>query len=221
MNQVDATRRQLLKLGATAAPVLAVAGTANRAEAAAKDDLGVLNALLSAEWDAVKAYEAGAAYLQSPSDSDAAKGLAPTVLAVAQSFLNDHQAHASKLASVITTLGGTPVAKADVAVSGLGASEFSASVLNIIKLAANKEKAAAVAYTNVQKTITDQSNAALAAAIGATESQHFIVLFALQAGLVEATSSAVPTDIVPKSFVLSAIGGGDSGLDKVSDLAFA
>src|SRR5690349_20654231 len=60
----------------------------------ARSDVETLNALLAAEYAALKAYDAGAAILQSPPAGDAADALAPTALAIAAHFRAQHGDHA-------------------------------------------------------------------------------------------------------------------------------
>ncbi len=100
----------------------------------------LLNALLSAEWAAIATYAAGAAILSSPPSGDPLASSAPVFLAVATHFQAQHTAHAGALVSAVNALGGTAVAQS--AVSFTAPTGFSATVTNVLKLAANAEKAA-------------------------------------------------------------------------------
>lgn len=189
------------------------------ARADAAEDIPTLNALLSAEYNAIQAYTAGAGVLSAPPSGDPLAAAAPTVLAVAVHFQSQHRDHANALAAVITAAGGTPVAESSVMFTP--PSGFTGTVTNVIKLAANAEKAASIAYAEVQKTLTTQMNAALVAAIGANETQHFTVLSLLAEGQITATAAtmAMATDVVPVAFVTAQ--NSESGLESIPDFTFS
>lgn len=213
------SRRDLLVGGAAVAAGLAVATAAGNAEAQT-GDVATLNALLTAEYQAIAAYNVGIGVLSSPPTGDPAASAGPAAAAIATHFKSQHQDHATKLAALITSLQGTPVAQATVLFTApMG---FSATVTNVLKLATNLEKGAAIAYINALKTISAQTNAQVIAAIGGTETQHFIVLYLVASGLVAPGMGAamMANDIVPESFV-TAVGAGTTGLDSVPNFTFA
>jgi hypothetical protein len=220
----EASRRDVLRGGALLAAglgtALAITAAPRRARAQAMNDVQTLNALLTAEYSAVKAYDAGAAILTSPPATDPDRAAAPVVLAVAAHFQQQHRDHAAQLAAMVTSSGGTPVMESTVTFTP--PTGFTASVANVIKLAANAEKAAAVAYADVLRTVTSQMAAKLIAAIGGVEAQHFIVLSLLARNVVGATAmtQAMAADVVPRSFV-NAVGGGTTGLETVPDFTYA
>lgn len=185
-------------------------------------ELMLLNALLTAEYKALDAYAQGAAVLLAEKD-DAGKtqderDLAGLVLAVAAEFIKDHQAHAALLDQTVTKLGGTPVT-ADGAKFTLPTG-FKASTLNVMKLAANEERRAAIAYNGVVKELSQSTNRFISAAIEGDESQHFIVLAALIEGLAVPTANIVADQVVPRAFVASTVAeGGEAGLEAETDLA--
>lgn len=218
MNE-DLSRRDVLK-GASALSAAVATSSLLRpraAHAGPMEDLPLLNALLSAEYGAIKAYDAGAAILMSPPSGDAQAAVAPAALAVAVHFQSQHREHAAKLAGIITASGGTPVAESTVTFSA--PPSFRAGVLNVIKLACNAEKAAAVAYAETLKSLSVQTSAEVVGAIGGVESQHFIVLFLLANGIVSPSSTVMANDVVPQAFT-SRLGSGTTGLQDVPDFTY-
>lgn len=191
-----------------------------RAHAQSAADIAALNALLSAEWAAIDAYSQGAAVLAAPANNDPLRDAAPTVLAVAAHFRQQHRDHAAQLAARITAAGGTPVAE-PAAGSYQLPNGFTATVLNVIRLATNEEKNAAVAYCDVLNQVSSETFAELIASIGGVETQHFIVLSLLAQGVVQATSmtAAMAMEMVPRSFVTSPADG-IAGLNTVADFTY-
>jgi hypothetical protein len=211
------TRRDLLRGSAAAAAgtTLALVSESPRAaRAAAADDIEVLNALITAENQAVEAYAAGAGILEQQANdpADPLRDLAPAVRAVAVHFQQQHIDHGRALSELVTAAGGMPSTTGGwTAPPGLVP-----SVLNIIKLAANAEKAAAIAYTNAQTSLTADTSAKVAAAIGANETQHFVVLYSLAKGLVVAGNIPDPTEVVPRAFAVDV--GGAANLRGLADV---
>ena len=216
----DLSRRDAL-LGGVALSAVALATTLRPREANAQpmQDVMTLNALLTAEYQAVKAYDAGAMILMAPPMGDPLATAAPTVLAVAANFRQQHRDHAARLAQVITGMNGTPVAEASVMFTApMG---FTASVTNVIKLGANAEKAAAVAYAEALKVVSSQTAAEVVAAIGGVETQHFIVLHLLLKGVATPGPAAMTmiTEVSPRPVV--AIEGEAADLSTVPDFTYA
>lgn len=199
--------------------VAVAASLAARARAQMAGDTMILNALLSAEYQAVKAYDAGASILMSPPGGDPLASAAATVLAVAAHFQAQHRDHADALAGQIVLAGGVPVAEESVIFTP--PEGFSASVLNVIRLAANAEKAAAVAYADTLKTVSSQMVARLLASIGGVESEHYIILSLLAQGVIAPTEAtmAMATQLVPTAFVTAQ--NGELGLGSVPDFNFS
>jgi hypothetical protein len=180
-------------------------------------DVLSLNALLSAEYAAVKAYDAGAAILMAPPAGDPFAGLAATALGVAARFQQQHRDHADVLANAITTMRGTPVDEATIMFTP--PTGFSASVMNVLKLACNAEKAASIAYNQTIMALMDPQNRVLASAIEGDETQHFIVLYAILKGVAAPGPEIAMVDrIVPTSFVTTVMS--EPGLETVPPLAF-
>jgi len=229
----DTSRRDILRwsaLASTGAVVAACsndAGGGNDAGADANPSdggndaaIGLLNALLSAEWAAVAAYGAGASILQAPPQNDPLAASAPVFLAVATHFQAQHQAHAGALGSAIVQLGGTPVDQSSVTFTPPAG--FTASVTNVLKLAANAEKAASIAY-NATVPQLPQSNELrfLAGSILGDETQHFVLLYSLLKGVAAAgpNVSTGANQIAPTDFVSTV--GSDMGLQSVADFTYS
>lgn len=183
------------------------AGSATTVDA----DVAILNALLTAEYQAITAYTAGAGILQNPGATDPLKDLAPTLLATASAFLEQHKLHAQALVAQITALNGTPVDQTKVAEDFTGkpspdlvALLGNTTVSNLLKFATKAELAAAIAYTEVVASLEAAKTRLLATSIGGDESQHFIVLAALTLGLAAPTAALTPANAggaVPFAFV--------------------
>ena len=165
------------------AAVMLKSGTA-RAQVA--DDLAVLKALIRAERNAIKTYEAGAGVIDAALIADPLYTYRGIVKAIALHFRGQHVDHEAKLVKYLTTQGGTDDVGAGVAQIP---TDFVPNIKNVVDLATNAERAAAIAYTDVQKSINRAENAELAAAIGADETMHFVVLQLVARGFV------VPADI--------------------------
>lgn len=213
----DLSRRQMLvRAAATAASLglaVAVSTAARRARAEVnptpdKDaDNAVLNALLTAEYDAIATYTAGAGII---ADDEATPEATRTLVTnVAVHFQSQHKQHAAALKAMIEDNDGTPVA--DSMMAAIPASFDEPTTTGVLKLAADKEKQAAVAYANVMKSISTQNAAKLVASIGAIETQHFVVLYLLVEGLISTNDMTAmsPTLVVPAAFVLD-VGGDDT-----------
>jgi bacterioferritin (cytochrome b1) len=204
------------------------AGTAGNGGAAgspatADADVAILNALLTAEYQAITAYSKGAGILMAPKADDPLKDLAPTILATAGAFLGQHKLHAEALVDQITALNGTPVLETDVAdafvnnpSADLLALLGNTTILNLLKFAAKAELAAAIAYTDVVASLEAAKTRLLATSIGGDESQHFIVLTALALGLATPTAALTPANAggaVPTAFIAK-ISDKYTGLEK-------
>ena len=215
-------RERLSVIGALAAggAALAVGALARTANAGGSDDVGTLNGLLEAEYGAIAAYQAGAGILMSPSSSDPFASAAPIVLAVALHFQSQHKDHAKLLAATIQSLGGKPVDPGSATFTAPPG--FTPSVLNVIRLAANAEKAAAVSYNEGVKVLSAGENAQILAAIGGNETQHYVLLSLVAQGIAgpTATTMANASDFVPESFVTS-VGKGTTGFEAVPDFTYS
>jgi rubrerythrin len=184
----------------------------------AKNDNSTLNALLSAEYDAIATYAAGAAIVAA--DSATPQATRDTVTAVAVHFRDQHTQHAAALRRLIQDNDGTPVADSGKAKLPGSFPAATADTTAVIKLAADKEKQAAFTYAQVMSAISTQTAAKLVAAIGAVETQHFVVLYLLAEGLITATAKTAlnPALVVPAAFILDVGGGGTLNLEKFSAL---
>lgn len=217
VSKVIARRSILFSLAATSVASFAAAcssssqGTASDSGAhdSATDsgtpgDVALLNGLLADEYAALAAYGAAAPYLGKPDKTDPLAALAPVVLQIALHFASQHQDHATVLVTAIKTFKGTPVSSSSVKFTA--PSGFSLTVTNIMKLAANAERAAAIVYNQTVAKLSVQTNRYLAAAISGDEAQHFIVLDALLQGVATPGSDLSTTtaaEVVPVSFLAS------------------
>ena len=219
----ELSRRQMLVRAAATATALGLAVSINaasrKAEAkvnpapSATKDNDTLNALLTAEYDAIATYTAGAGIIAA--DAVTPKETRDIVTNVAVHFQDQHKEHAAALKKLILDNGGTPVV--DSGKAKLPASFPAApTTTDVMKLAADKEKHAAVAYVEVMKGISTQAAAKLVASIGGVETQHFVVLYLLVEGLISANNGTKmnPTLVVPAAFVLDVGASGTSNLEK-------
>ena len=157
----------------------------------AANDAEILNGALYYEHQAIWAYGVAAGEL-----SDTEVGQA--VLALALRNQADHMAHRDTLASVVESLGGTPVSAEDsYDLSGYierGEGNLDSDV-NIAKLALALETDAAIAYAGEIANLKTPALVTAGATIGSTESAHAT---AIRAAFI---SLGVDIDYVPASFI--------------------
>jgi hypothetical protein len=180
------------------------------------NDVSVLNALLATEYGAIDAYAAGASILGAPSADDPLAALAPVLLAIATHFHDQHVAHAEALQGAVRALSATPLATSKV--SFVAPAGFAPSVTNVLKLACNAERAAAISYVGAVGQLSSATNRFLAASIEGDETQHFMVLYAVLTGTVDpgpSLSALSANEMVPAPFV-AAVGLAQS-LDDIPD----
>ncbi len=163
------SRRSLLRRGTlSAATVGLLAGvpsilSARLAEAAAEQDVLILNTALASEYEAIAAYQVGA-------DS---KLLKKDALALAVQFQDQHRAHAGLLAGTIKKLGGSAVeAKPSYAFPV----EKLKSQNDVLRFAAGLEKGAVSAYLGAVPKLGSGDLAKAAASILGDEAMHLAVL---------------------------------------------
>lgn len=222
----DLSRRQVLVRAAATAASLGLAVSLSTATRRANAEINptpdpdadntVLNALLSAEYDAIATYTAGAGII---ADDDATpEATRKIVTDVAVHFQSQHKEHAAALKALIEANGGEPVA--DAMTAKIPESFDDPTTVGVMKLAADKEKQAAVAYADVMKSISTATAAKLVASIGAIETQHFVVLYLLVEGLIAANAMTAmsPTLVVPAAFVLDVGGDGTQSLENFEAL---
>jgi rubrerythrin len=126
-------------------------------------DVRILNTALSAELEAVAAYQVGAesGLLEKP------------VLALAGQFQGHHKEHADVLAKTIRKLGGKPVeakSKYEFPTSGLK------NQADVLRFAAGLEKGAVSAYLGAVPLFKQRDLAKAAASILGDEAMHWAVL---------------------------------------------
>ncbi len=172
----------------------------------AKADNDLLNALLAAEYDAIATYTAGAGIIAG--DAATPQATRDVVTDVAVHFQDQHKEHAAALKKLIEDTNGTPVEDSGEAKLPESFPAATATTTDVLKLATDKEKQAAYTYAQVMQSVSTQTAAKLIAAIGAVETQHFIVLYLLVEGFIATTdmTAASPTLVVPAAFVLDGYG---------------
>lgn len=168
-------------LSAGAVLLLAGCGTGGYTRQASagslESDIRILNTAISAEQEAIAAYQVGAesGLLQSE------------VLKLAVQFQGHHKEHAEVLADTVTKLGGTPVeakAQYDFPVDSLK------SQADVLGFAAGLEKGAVSAYLGAVPLFENRELAKAAASILGDEAMHWAVL-----------RGALGQDPVPVAFV--------------------
>ena len=163
-------RRSFVKAGVLSATAVALLGgrdaLAARKSAGQGDtagDIAILNAALSAEYQAIAAYQVGA-------ESGL---LTAAVKPVALEFQGHHKAHADVLAGTVKKMGGTPVAaktKYDFPVDKLK------TQADVLQFAAGLEKGAVSAYVGAVPKFDDRALSHVAATILGDEAMHWAVL---------------------------------------------
>lgn len=163
------SRREVLGGGVlSAAAVGLLAGVPalvlpRRADAAAEQDVRTLNTALSAEHEAVAAYQVGA-------ESGL---LAQDALDLAVQFQGQHREHADLLAATVKKLGGAPAAPRErytFPVESLKRQE------DVLRFAAGLEKGAVSAYLGAIPVLGSGDLAKAAASILGDEAMHWAVL---------------------------------------------
>lgn len=213
LSRRDAVLRTAAGLGMAALLV-----KSSTARAQSTDDTAILKALIRAERNAIATYEAGAGVIDAAPNTDPLYGFRGIVKAIALHFRQQHVDHEAKLVKYLTTQSGVDDVGAGSAQIPSG---FVANIKNVVDLATNAEKAAAIAYTDVQKSLTRSDNAELAAAIGSDETQHFVVLQLVARGFVVPPAAVAGMDasalastaakFAPRSFTVAIDGA--LGLD--------
>lgn len=214
---IDLSRRSFLGTAATGSLLVACG---DDPPAGPSPDVMPLNALLTAEYEAVKAYEAGLMILNNPPMGDPLTVLARDLARIAMRWRSQHSDHASALAATISANNGTPVQEASVTFTL--PNPFPPSILNVLKLAFNKERAAAIAYNDAVKAMRAPGNRFLAGSIEGDETQHVIVLQALLLQVAGPGATILEMDAVPRSFVSTvSVGNNREGLQTLMDFAYS
>jgi rubrerythrin len=180
---IPARRRVLtgagqLTLSAVAIAMLTGLTGVSPALAKAADDIRILNTALSAEQEAIAAYQVGA-------ESGL---LQPEVKSLAVQFQGHHKEHAELLASTVKKLGGQPV-------SAKTKYEFPTDKLksqaDVLRFAAGLEKGAVSAYLGAIPLFANRDLAKAAGSILGDEAMHWAIL----------RQALGETPVVPSAFV--------------------
>ncbi len=145
-------------------------------------DGGLLNSALALEHEAISIYTQATAL----SIMTTLGGNAPTVLAIATSFLEHHTEHRDTLISTIEDLQKTNPKVADPVEASEDTDYLSAEVAaklttvqEVLRLAASKEMSAAQAYFGLISKFTDAELARVSGMLGGEEAGHYGVLRAV------------------------------------------
>ncbi len=216
------SRRVLLGGVAVTGSALALEACGDDAPpAVANPDIVPLNNLLAAEYGAIKAYEAGIPILTMPPAGDPQAAVGPVISVIATNWQNQHREHAAQLRTAITAIGGTPVAESTVTFTA--PTGFTGTVRNVMVLACNAEKAAAIAYNAAVKNMSSASSRYLATNIEGAETQHFVILYTLLKQVVAPNVAMIITmtgEVAPKAFVAN-VGGMTNGLTAIADFTYS
>lgn len=159
------SRSKLLTAGATVAvfgPTL-VGAMLKEAQAATPSDVQLLNGAIELENAGIKAY----------TDAFSLNLLSPPVLAIAEGFRSDHQAHAAALAAAVKASGGTPTTEtAKIEYPSLK------SEADVLAFAETVEREAATAYLTDIGKLSNPALAKIMASILGVETTHVATLAA-------------------------------------------
>lgn len=177
----DLSRREALSGGAAAlvgvGTAFALVAEGRDAHAQTMGDVNALNALLRQEYQMQQAYDLATGYLMMPAMDDPQRAVGTAASVLTRRFRAQHADHAMRLTNLIRNFQGTPASESmEVFTPPPG---FSRTVANFLRLACNREKAAAVAYTEALKSLSNATAAELVAGIAGVQTQRFIVLYLL------------------------------------------
>ena len=153
----------LMLSGAAVALLAGNDALAQKSGKSTEQDIRILNTAISAEYEAIAAYQVGAesGLLQKP------------VLDLAVTFQGHHKEHADILAKTIAKLGGKPaIAKAKYTFPV----EKLKSQADVLQFAASLEKGAVSAYLNAVPLFGNSDLAKAAASILGDEAMHWAIL---------------------------------------------
>ncbi|WP_218574766.1 DUF4439 domain-containing protein [Reyranella sp. CPCC 100927] len=168
-------RRHLLRGGAatlTVAGITALLGSrgaalAQKRNANAAQDVGLLNAAIALEHEGIAAYTiaAGSGLLQ------------PAVVKIGVTFRGHHQRHRDELVRAVTALGGRPAAARSDAeyATALNAGALK-NQTDVLRLALRLERGAANAYLGLIPSLSTAEQHQLAARMAGDEAFHAAIL---------------------------------------------
>lgn len=224
MTTRELSRREMLARAALGAAGLQVSAaltafsrSAHAADGDGNGDVGQLSAVLAAEHEAIATYTSASPLIAQ--DSTTPKASRDALVALVAQFQSHHTEHATALTKLIQASGGT--AGSDNGKPNLPATfPANAKVPDVLKLAADREKHAAVVYAQALTKVSDATAAKLLASIGAVESQHFAVLYALAEGYVSLNPASLANAalMAPAAFVLDPGAAGTPSLETTTPL---
>jgi hypothetical protein len=169
-------------------------------------DSGPLNALLATAYELATAYGACGVLIQGAPSTDAFASIAAVLRDTTVSFQAHQKAHAQELVTAIVNLGGKPITEQEVT-SAFKAPETlrkNPTITNVIKYAAARERAAAIACNRAISKLEASYYRYLVSTIEGVQAQHFALWLSLLTGLVEGGSMFDPSTVskvVPTAFV--------------------
>lgn len=217
MSEEHVSRRGILTGGVAALAGLgsALAVTAAPRDAHADDaaDVAALANVRLRALETVRVYDAAIGYLMPMPEGAFAAALLTR-------FRQQHRDAAALLATIITSLGGTPELEGSVRAPS-APTGFTLSTVNYLKYAANLSRQHVSENANRVSALGNARAAEAVAAIVGTQSQQFMVLYLLVRSVVApgAQAASMLDELVPRSFVAVASMPASS-LTSVPDLTF-
>lgn len=189
-----------------AAPVIDTAVPVDAAPREPDPDSGPLNALLATAYELATAYGACGVLIQGAPSTDPFADVAPVLRDTTVSFQAHHKAHAQELAAAIVNLGGKPITEQEVTgkFNAPDALRNNPTISNVLKYAAQRERAAVVACNRTIGLLEASYYRYLVSTIEGVQAQHFALWLSLLQGLTEAGPQfdrSKASTVVPTAFV--------------------
>lgn len=189
-----------------AAPIVEAAAPVDAAPREPDPDSVPLNALLATAYELATAYGACGVLIQGAPSTDPFADMAPVLRDTTVSFQAHHKAHAQELAAAIINLRGKPITEQEVTgkFKAPEALRTNPTISNVLKYAAQRERAAVVACNRTIGQLEASYYRYLVSAIEGVQAQHFTLWLSLLQGLAEAGPQFDPSKaskVVPTAFV--------------------
>lgn len=189
-----------------ASPIVDAAAPIDAAPRAPDPDSGPLNALLETAYELATAYGACGVLIQGAPSTDPFSDVAPVLRDTTVSFQAHHKAHAQELTAAIVNLRGKPITEQEVTgkFKAPDALRNNPTISNVLKYAAQRERAAVVACNRTIGLLEASYYRYLVSCIEGVQAQHFTLWLSLLQGLSEAGPQFDPSKaskVVPTAFV--------------------
>jgi hypothetical protein len=189
-----------------AAPIVEAAAPIDAAPRAPDPDSVLLNLLLTTAYELATAYGACGVLIQGAPSTDPFAAMAPVLRDITVSFQAHHKAHAQELAAAVVNLRGKPITEQEVTSNfkAPDALRSNPTISNVLKYAAQRERAAVVACNRMIGQLEASYYRYLVSAIEGVQAQHFTLWLSLLQGLTEAGPEFDPSKaskVVPTAFV--------------------